>query len=175
MGRPRGWVRERTGRAPMRSPGRPGVNPREAKQAFWARIAAGASSEDAALASGVSQPVGTRWFREAGGMAPIGLVPLSGRFLAFGEREELALLNGSAWEFARSPGGWDGRHRQFRASYAATPRPTAVCCNIGPRSRSGKLNARPRDPKPPNWLRTRGFDAMCKTDSPAQLPMPEAY
>lgn len=77
----------------MRSPGRPGINQREAKQAFWARIAAGASSEDAALASGVSQPVGTRWFRETGGMAPFSLAPLSGRFLSFSEREELALLN----------------------------------------------------------------------------------
>lgn len=93
MGRPKGWVTERTGRAPMRSPGRPGVNQRDAKQAFWARIAAGASSEDAALASGVSQPVGTRWFREAGGMAPISVVTFSGRYLSFGEREELALLN----------------------------------------------------------------------------------
>ena len=93
MGRPKGWVTERTGRASMRSPGRPGVNQRDAKQAFWARIAAGTSSEDAALASGVSQPVGTRWFREAGGMAPISVVTFSGRYLSFGEREELALLN----------------------------------------------------------------------------------
>jgi IS30 family transposase len=76
----------------MYSPGRPGVNQRETKQAFWARIATGASSEDAALASGVSQPVGTRWFREAGGMAPISLVSHSGRYLSFAEREELALL-----------------------------------------------------------------------------------
>ena len=93
MGRPKAWVTERTGRAPMRSPGRPGVNQRDAKQAFWVRIATGAASEDAALASGVSQPVGTRWFREAGGMAPISLDALSGRFLSFGEREEIALLN----------------------------------------------------------------------------------
>ena len=93
MGRPKGWVTERTGRAPMRSPGRPAVNQRDAQQAFWARIAGGASSEDAALASDVSQPVGTRWFREAGGMAPISMFALSGRFLSFGEREELALLN----------------------------------------------------------------------------------
>jgi len=93
MGRPKGWVTERTGRAPMRSPGRPGVHQRDAKQAFWARIAAGASSEDAALSSGVPQPVGTRWFREAGGMAPISVVMLSGRYLSFAEREELALLN----------------------------------------------------------------------------------
>jgi IS30 family transposase len=93
MGRPRGWVTEQTGREPMYSPGRPGVNQREAKQAFWIRIAAGAASEEAALASGVSQPLGPRWFREAGGIAPISLVPLSGRYLSFTEREELALLN----------------------------------------------------------------------------------
>jgi IS30 family transposase len=92
MGRPRGWVTERTGRAPMRSPGRPGVNQREARQAFWARIAAGASSEDAALACGVSQPLGPRWFREAGGMRPISLVTHSGRYLSYAEREELAIL-----------------------------------------------------------------------------------
>jgi IS30 family transposase len=76
----------------MRSPGRPSVNQREARRAFWRYIAAGLSSEDAALASGVSQPVGTRWFRAAGGIAPIRLVPDSGRYLSFAEREEIALL-----------------------------------------------------------------------------------
>jgi IS30 family transposase len=45
---------------------------------------------------GVSQPVGFRWFREAGGMPPSHLSrsskPLSGRYLSFAEREEIALL-----------------------------------------------------------------------------------
>ena len=41
MGRPQGWAAERTGRAPMRSPGRPGVNQRETKQAFWKCITDG--------------------------------------------------------------------------------------------------------------------------------------
>jgi IS30 family transposase len=76
----------------MRSPGRPEVNQREVKLAFWEQIAAGSSSEDAASACGVSQPVGTRWFREAGGMPPIRLTPHSGRYLLFAEREEIALL-----------------------------------------------------------------------------------
>ncbi len=44
---------------------------------------------------GISKPVGTRWFRQAGGMAPSHLartsVSLSGRYLAFAEREEIAL------------------------------------------------------------------------------------
>jgi IS30 family transposase len=79
----------------MYSPGRPGVNQREVKQAFWVRIAAGASSEQAALASGVSQPLGPRWFREAGGMRPVSLLGLSGRYLSFAEREELAVLKAS--------------------------------------------------------------------------------
>jgi IS30 family transposase len=42
--------------------------------------------------AGVSQPVGTRWFRENGGMPPHNLTPLSGRYLSFAEREEIALL-----------------------------------------------------------------------------------
>lgn len=92
MGRSQGWTTEQTGRAPMRSPGRPGVNQRETKQAFWKRIAEGLASEAAALACGVSQPLGPRWFREAGGMAPISLAPPLGRYLSFAEREELALL-----------------------------------------------------------------------------------
>ena len=44
---------------------------------------------------GVSQPVGTRWFREAGGLAPSHLSRssrlLSGRYLTFSEREQIAL------------------------------------------------------------------------------------
>ena len=67
MGRRKERAAERTGRAPMRSPGRPQINQRQTRQAFWGRIAAGLSSEDAAQACGISQPLGPRWFRDAGG------------------------------------------------------------------------------------------------------------
>jgi IS30 family transposase len=80
------------GRPPLRSPGRPPVNRRQEQQRFWRKIAEGLSSEDAALACGVSQPLGPRWFREAGGMSPISLDPPSGRYLSFAEREEIAIL-----------------------------------------------------------------------------------
>src|SRR5215211_5019584 len=53
-----------------RSPGRPGVARREHRRRFWAAIAAGLPSEDAAAGVGVSPAVGARWFREAGGMPP---------------------------------------------------------------------------------------------------------
>src|SRR4051812_50040447 len=85
-------------RGKLRSPGRPPVARREHRRRFWAFIAAGMTSEDAAMEVGVSQPVGTRWFREAGGMAPSHLSrssrPLSERYLSFAEREEIALWRG---------------------------------------------------------------------------------
>jgi len=76
----------------MRSPGRPPVARREHRQRFWAAIARGLSSEDASVDAGVSIPVGVRWFREGGGMSPINQAPLSGRYLSFVEREEIAML-----------------------------------------------------------------------------------
>src|SRR5437867_8708372 len=74
------------------SPGRPSVARREGRVRFWRSIAAGVSSTDAAAVAGVSPAVGSRWFRDGGGMPPISLVPLSGRYLSFAEREEIAIL-----------------------------------------------------------------------------------
>lgn len=54
-------------------------------------IAKGLTSEDAAVTVGAAPAVGTRWFRHAGGMPQINLT-VSGRYLSFAEREEIALL-----------------------------------------------------------------------------------
>jgi len=83
---------DRAGRPAMRSPGRPPVGRLEHRKRFWAAIAGGLSSEDAAVQAGVSAAVGVRWFREGGGMPSVTLGPASGRYLAFAEREEVALL-----------------------------------------------------------------------------------
>lgn len=91
MGRPTGWMTTVTGRPAMRSPGCPPIR-RDVERAFWVKIAEGLTSEDAAVACGVSGPVGSRWFRERGGMPTIQLTALSGRYLSFVEREEIALL-----------------------------------------------------------------------------------
>jgi len=84
------------GRPKLRSPGRPGVGRRDERQRFWAAVAAGRQSEAAAADARVSPVVGVRWFRERGGMPPSHLTPssppLSGRYLSFAEREQLALL-----------------------------------------------------------------------------------
>ena len=76
----------------MRSPGRPPVGRREHLQQFWEAIATGISSEEAAVRAGVSPAVGTRWFRQAGGMRTVTFTSLSGRYLSFREREEIAVL-----------------------------------------------------------------------------------
>src|SRR5438094_2049461 len=75
------------------SPGRPSVARREDRVRFWRSVAAGVSSTDAAAGAGLSPAVGSRWFRDGGGMPPISLVPLSGRYLSFAEREEIAILH----------------------------------------------------------------------------------
>ena len=75
----------------MRSPGTPPIR-RDLEREFWVKIAAGMTSEDAAVAGGVSGPVGSRWFRECGGMPSISLTAPSGRYLSFAEREEIAIL-----------------------------------------------------------------------------------
>ena len=74
MGRPAGWMKELTGRSPMKSPGAPSLR-REVEREFWRVIATGVTAEQAALAVGVSQAAGARWFRQGGGMPTIGLGP----------------------------------------------------------------------------------------------------
>jgi IS30 family transposase len=94
-------------RAPMRSPGRPPGWRREHQQRFWEAIALGLSSEDAAGAAGLSPAVGARWFRQGGGMRTVSPSTLSGRYVSFAEREEIAILNAQSCgvrEIARRTG-----------------------------------------------------------------------
>ena len=120
-------------RGQMWSPGRPSTARREDRVRFWGTIARGASTDDAAVAAGVSSPVGARWFRHAGGMPPISLVPLSGRYLSFAEREEIAILRAQqhgardiARRVGRSPSTIsrelrrNASTRNYRVSYRAT-------------------------------------------------------
>jgi transposase-like protein len=96
---------DRSGRAPLSSPGRPSAAGRDERRRFWAAIAAGMASEDAAVEAGVSQAVGTRWFRKAGGMPPsmfgLSAKPLPGRYLSFADREEIALLRAQGYSMQK--------------------------------------------------------------------------
>jgi len=79
-------------RGQIPSPGRPTVAWREDRVRFWAAIARGVKTEDACAEARVSGPVGFRWFRHAGGVNPCLPLVISGRYLSFVEREEIALL-----------------------------------------------------------------------------------
>ncbi len=87
---------DRAVRPKLRSPGHPRFQ-RGVEAAFWVEIAKGLLPIEAAAAVGVSQPVGQRWFHNAGGMPPFDLkAQPSGRYLSFAEREEIALLKAQA-------------------------------------------------------------------------------
>jgi IS30 family transposase len=78
-------------RGQIPSPGRPTVAWRQDRVQYWAAIARGARSEEAALEIGVSSAVGTRWFRHAGGVNPCLPPTVTGRYLSFAEREDIAI------------------------------------------------------------------------------------
>jgi IS30 family transposase len=153
----------RSERPPLLSPGRPPVAGRDERRRFWAAIALGMASEDAAVAAGVPQAIGTRWFRKAGGMPPAifgrSARPLSGRYLSLAEREELAILHAqgagvreSARQMGRSAstisrelrrnaatrsGGLDYRATaaQWHADRAAQrPKPVKLAANVALRT-----------------------------------------
>lgn len=142
----RQWRADRALRPAMRSPGRPEPS-RAVQRQFWRLIATGMTTAEASLAVGVSVPVGTRWFRHAGGMTPLSLGEPSGRYLSFAEREEIALLRAQdvgVREIARRIGRDPGTiSRELRRN-------------------SGKRN-RPRSaPKSRNCWATTSYVTMCK-------------
>jgi IS30 family transposase len=83
---------DRAAAAGTRSGGHPPAGRREHRVRFWEAIARGASSVDAAAEAGVLPSIGVRWFRKGGGMPPLTLAPLSGRYLSFAEREDISVL-----------------------------------------------------------------------------------
>ena len=63
---------------------------REIRRQFWLLVRAGVLHRQAAAALGLNRDTGREWFRQAGGVVPTFLtLPLSDRFLAFAEREEI--------------------------------------------------------------------------------------
>src|SRR5437764_12036755 len=100
---------DRATAAGRRGLGRPSAGRREHRVRFWTAIARGASSENAAVEAGVLPSIGVRWFRKGGGMPPLTLAPVSGRYLSFTEREEIAVL---------LTGGSRGRENSLRLGRA---------------------------------------------------------
>jgi len=65
---------------------------RDKERAFWrAVVREGASTAAAAKAARLNDSTARRWFRECGGVAPLDLDELAGRYLSLSEREEIAV------------------------------------------------------------------------------------
>ncbi|GAA2338969.1 hypothetical protein GCM10010431_73080 [Streptomyces kunmingensis] len=109
------------------SPGRPTVASREDWVRFWTAIARGGKTEDACGAAGVFGPVGFRWFRHAGGVNPWLPDEVSGRYLSFPEREDIAVWNAQGVGVREIAAGSDGRCRRSLVSCSALrlPGPTS--------------------------------------------------
>ena len=65
--------------------------PSEVRRRFWVQIREGLSVNEAVLVVGVSRNVGQRWFQQVGGVNPYPSTAVSGRYLSFAEREEIAV------------------------------------------------------------------------------------
>ena len=173
------------GRKTLTSPGRPPVASREDLVCFWASIAAGLSSEDAAAEVGVSMPVGSRWFRRSGGMPATHLSvsagplpPASGRYLSFAEREEIALLRVQGYGVRHISKAVDRASstisRELRRAAAtrggnARRQREAATWNIVPRPHSGTLTDPRGGQRRPSWQRTRRCAVMGMIALPAAL------
>src|SRR3954463_10728906 len=164
---------DRSGRGALPSPGRPSVARREHHCQFWAAIATGCSSEDAAVGAGVSPAVGARWFRRAGGMPPSHLAPsakpLSGRYLTYAEREEIAIWRAQRHgvrEIARRLGGAPSTISPRLRPHApptrpAPPPPAAAAWNPGPRPRRAPPTDPPVGRSGRSWRATSRCGATC--------------
>lgn len=164
-------------RGQIPSPGAPTVAWREDRVRFWAAIARGATTDDAVVEAGVSSPVGYRWFRHAGGVNPCLPPTVSGRYLSFPEREDIAIWRAQkvgvreiSRRLGRNPSTIsrevrrNASTRTWRLEYMAS-KPSGT--------RSGEL----ADPRRPSWPSTRGCGTMSRTGFRAwsRRPMAELW
>ena len=163
---------DRALRPAMRSPGRP-IPARHVEREFWRLIAQGKSSEEASIGVGVSWPVGSRWFRHAGGMPPLSLAEPSGRYLSFEEREELALLKAQglgvraiARELKRDPGTISRELRRNAATRGGKPEYRATVAQW-------KAQTAARRPKPAKLATNPRLLEYVQTRLSGQLQRPD--
>lgn len=70
--------------------GRPGL-PNQLRRQFWQGVRSGLTVPEAAAAAGVAKRTAVDWHRQAGGVNPYPAQPVSGRYLSFEDREDIAV------------------------------------------------------------------------------------
>jgi transposase, IS30 family len=155
-------------------------HPRELKKTFWRHVAAGASTENAALAAGVSRPVAYRWFAASGGvMLPRAVresPPVSkashGRRLSQDDREEIAHLKrlkksvteiAEAIGFDKSTVSRELRRNTSGGRYRATTAQTLAD------NRAREVRAKPAKLALNSRLRAEVEDRLKRKQSPEQI------
>jgi IS30 family transposase len=165
--------RIRAMRGQMWSPGRPSTARRVDRVRFWEAIARGLSSEDAAVRVGVSQAVGSRWFRQGGGMPPISLAPVSGRYLSFSEREDIAILRAQqlgvraiARRIGRSPStiSRELRRNASTRSHSVPYRATTAQWHAERRASRPKMSKLAADPALQEYVQDRLAGTIARPD-----------
>src|SRR4051812_30283995 len=149
---------------------------REERRQFWAVITMGQTIEDAASVAGVSPAVGTRWFREAGGMPPAGFAssakPPSGRYLQLAEREEIVLLRTQRLGVREIARQLDRAASIISRELRRNAATRGEVWTIGQRPRSGMPTA--RRASWPSWWSIRPCATTCRRVWPARwLPRTE--
>lgn len=155
----RQWAADGALRPAMRSPGRPEPS-RAVQRDFWRLIATGITTAAAAGEVRVTWPVASRWFRHAGGMAPLSLDEPTGRYLSFGEREEIALLkaqNKGVREIAREVGRDPGTVSRELRRNAATRSGKQVYRAVVAQWKAQQAAKRPKTAKLDNNERLREY------------------
>jgi IS30 family transposase len=163
---------DRAIRPKLRSPGHPKFQ-REVEVAFWVEVAKGLLPIEAAAVIGVSQPVGQRWFHNAGGMPPFDLkFQPSGRYLSFAEREEIALLNAQGKgvrEIARAIGRDPGTiSRELRRNVATRYGSSGYRASVA----QWKADMAARRPKPAKLVANPRLHAYVQERLSGQIRMP---
>ena len=151
-------------RGQVPSPGRPTVAWREDRVRFWAAVARGLKTEDAAGEAGVSSPVAFRWFRHAGGvnpcLSPDGVGPLPVVRRAGGDRAP------------PSAGSWRAGDRAAAAAQPvddlAGAAPERVDADVAARVQgvdravACRASCPPAEGRP-SWSRTSGSARTCRS------------
>jgi hypothetical protein len=146
---------DRATAAGRRGFGRPPAGRREHRVRFWAAIARGASSENAAVEAGVLPSIGVRWFRKGGGIAAshprAGVWALSVLHRARGDRsaarrwlwgasDRASARSGAVDDFQRAATERCGPHRP--AGISSLDRPDA-CGPTRPSTQAGQARGEP--------------------------------
>jgi len=180
VGRSSGWVVPTAGRPAVRkrnrqkdirmyrgqipSPGAPTIAWREDRVRFWAGISRGLKTDAAGIEAGVSSPVAYRWFRHAGGVNPALPSTVSGRYLSFAEREDIAIWRAKelgvreiARRLNRSPSTISRELRRNASSRAYPP-------TYRPQPPNGTQNVVPGGRRQPSCAATRSCASTCRSD-----------